>query len=138
MAVTGVKDVLAGLDRVQRSIQADVREVTSQTLRTVRERAYALCRRGIEPGPWPGHVRDQLRWQISRDLPQGAVWVERRSSVASGKIGGRYGTDNVGLWLEYGTSQMDAKPYLRPAVDTERRPYEMKLRAATDRATRRF
>jgi hypothetical protein len=77
-------------------------------------------------------VRDQIRSQIARDTPQGAVWVERRG------IGGRYGTDNVGLWLEYGTVKQPARPFLRPAVDLERAAFDANLRSALGRRTAAF
>ena len=138
MAVTGVRETLAAFDRFARDSTRLAIVATADAVQRVRAAAYAGCPVGEEPGPFPGHVRDQIRSQMVPNEPLGAVFVESRG------IGGAFGTDNVGLWLEYGTVAHQvrghshpgtlAHPFLRPAVEAERGPYLRALDAALDRA----
>lgn len=125
MAVTGAQAVQQQFDQLVVGIEGDCRAIVAATVARVHRRAYELCPYGAEPGPFPGHLRDQIRSQMSRDHPQGAVWVERRG------IGGFWGTDNVGIWAEYGTVRWpEGHPFLRPASEPERATFMANLEAA--------
>lgn len=134
MAVTGVRETFAALDTlVNRELAQAAHTITAATVRRVYAGARSRCPvSSPKDGPWPGHVRDQIRMQMAPDTPEGAVFVERRG------LGGRYGTDNVGIWLEYGTRTRAAQPFLGPAAEAERGSYLALLQAATERITGRW
>jgi HK97 gp10 family phage protein len=130
MGVTsGVHGTLAAFDQVGRDAQARLIKVTAETVARVRAAASAACPVGDEPGPFPGHVRDQIKTQMVAGEPQGAVFVERT-------ISGNAGTDNRGVWIERGTVKMGARPFLRPAAEAERTRYLHELEQALELATR--
>ncbi len=130
MSVTGVRETMAAFDQVEREARARLIRITANTIARVKSAAYAACAVGDEPGPFPGHVRDQITTQMTPGEPMGAVFVERRG------IGGWWGTDNVGVWLEYGTVKQSARPFMRPAAEAEGSRYLVELEQALDLATR--
>jgi hypothetical protein len=134
MAVTGIRETFAALDTlVDKELARAAHTITAATVRRVYAGARARCPvSSPKDGPWPGHVRDQIRMQMAPDTPEGAVFVERRG------IGGYFGTDNMGIWLEYGTRTRPATPFLGPAAEAERRNYTVLLLAATERLTGRW
>ncbi len=134
MAVTGVRETFAALHTlVDRELAQAAHQITAATIRRVYAGARARCPvSSPKDGPFPGHVRDQIRMQMAPDTPVGVVFVERRG------IGGYYGTDNMGIWLEYGTRTRPAQPFLGPAAEVERGSYLALLRAATERLTGRW
>jgi hypothetical protein len=140
MAVTGVRETFAALHTlVDRELAQAAHQITAATIRRVYAGARARCPvSSPKDGPFPGHVRDQIRMQMAPDTPVGVVFVERRG------IGGYYGTDNVGLWLEYGYRDtrtgrdVAPRPFLGPAAEVERGSYLALLRAATKRLTGRW
>lgn len=126
MPVDGLPEVLAGIDRYERDVAREARRVISGTVQRIAANARRLVPVGSGAGPFPGHVRDQIRTQMHQVDPAGAVFVERR------RIGGYWGTDNVAIWLEYGcagqrirksggrSGVMHARPFMRPATELER------------------
>lgn len=139
MTSQGWREVQRALNGFGQQLEADTRAVVQRTLARVLADAKQRCPDPV-PSTFPGHLRDQLRMQVARDTPAGAVWVEM--TVVGGAIGGTRGggegTDNRGLWVEYGTVHMGAQPFLRPAAEAERGPFDANLRAAVDRRTREF
>lgn len=131
MAITGVRETLAMFDAVDSDLTTRLRRVTGGAVERTFARARATCPVGKEPGPFPGHVRDQIRRQMHETEPRGAVFVERRG------LGGYWGTDNVGIWLEYGTRKMPARPFMGPASEPEYSRYYSECREAADQATAR-
>lgn len=129
MSVTGVAETKAMLDAVEADLTTRLRRATAGAVDRTFDRARASCPVGHEPGPFPGHVRDQIRKQMHQADPRGAVFVERRG------IGGYFGTDNVGLWLEYGTAKMSPRPFMGPAAEPEYTRYYTDCLEAGNQAT---
>lgn len=151
VSVAGVSETLAGFARVEGLLASEARAIVGRSLGRIQADARGRCAEGggsrygyvksLWEDPVKGHVRDQIKTQLHATDPMGAVFVERRG------IGGRYGTDNVGLWLEYGTAarwnrrgayrgQGPARPFLGPAVEAERPRLLADLQMAADRAAR--
>jgi hypothetical protein len=132
MPIDGVRETVEAFRRVEREMAMQARRAVERAVERIKADAIQRCPMGLGEGPFPGHVIDQIRSQMAPDEPRGAVFVERRG------IGGRWGTDNVGLWLEYGTSKMPAYPFLGPAAEAERPRHYQELSAALDRGTKVF
>lgn len=145
MGVDGGSQVIAAFEGFETAVAAESRQIVAATVRRIHGAARAHCPIGEDPGPFaPSRLRDQIRQQMSRDQPQGAVWVERFG------IGGFWGTDNRGLWVEYGTvghamprrggwqPPIGPRPFMRPAVDAERGIFEASLRAALEGRSSQF
>lgn len=132
MAVEGVKELRAALKRFEADVAKEARRVTAKAIGRIQADAKRRCPVGTGDGPFKGHVRDQIFTQLHVSEPYGAVFVERRG------IGGKYGTDNVAIWLEYGTKKMGARPFLRPAAEADRQNYYNDLRDSLDRLAREF
>lgn len=130
MPLTGLQDTLAAFDQVERDATYLLVRVTAGVVARVRAAAYAACPVGTGEGPFPGHVRDQIKTQVIPNEPEGAVFVERRG------LGGHWGTDNVGVWIERGTVHQAPRPFLRPAAEAERARYLAELEQALESAAR--
>jgi hypothetical protein len=133
---------VAALHTFKQDVARDMRSAVARAVERVKADAKARCPVGAGTGPFPGHLRDQIRSQMVPDAPQGAVFVERRG------IGGAFGTDNVGIWAEYGTNvrsgkrgyhgRMPARPFMGPAAELERPRHLADLQAVLDKAARSF
>lgn len=147
MPVTGVRETVAALKRVEVLTRAEARRAVAASVARVHAQARARCPvgsgtqrsyptagvsedvlRSLQVGPFRGHVRDQIKTQMHQTEPSGAVFVERRG------LQGKYGTDNVAIWLEYGTVKMAARPFMGPAAEAERPRFLADLTDAVSRA----
>lgn len=136
----GVPELLTSIQRFGAATTQLTIMATAGAVARVHAAARAACPVSDEPGPFPGHLRDQIKKQLVPGQPQGAVFVERVG------IGGAYGTDNRGIWVEYGTVAHyqpklgrthpggGAHPFMRPAAQAEDSRYRRELEEAFSRA----
>jgi HK97 gp10 family phage protein len=105
--------------------------ITKGTLKVQREAVHLVTRHSgphkshpeavpSKPGE-PPHLR-------TGTLARSIDWETLQTSYG---FVGRVGTNlKYGFWLEVGTSQMDARPYLRPALDKHRNKIVSDIRKA--------
>ena len=130
----GVGRVIAAFDAFDRDLRDEARRRIAGMVSRTYARARAACPYGREPGPFTTHLRDQIGQQMHQTEASGAVFVERRG------LGGYFGTDNVALWLEYGTHgrhELPARPWFGPASEPERAGFIRHMDDAVDAAKRR-
>jgi HK97 gp10 family phage protein len=95
-----------------RALGATVKQSAKAAQRAVREEAKVAKKEGNR---YPGQLRDSLAIRAIKRNRAGRVGV-----VVQTRAGEFRGNTFYGAFVEYGTSKMAAKPYMRPAFDTEK------------------
>lgn len=72
---------------------------------------------GQPPHVDTGHLSRAISWDKPRPLA-------RRIGTGIGKSSGEGGSQGYAVWLEFGTSKMAARPWLRPPLYAERKNIE--------------
>lgn len=116
--IAGQKSLAARLKRLRAAQRAKLKAAVAESLNEVRERARANIRAGARSGT--GALAES---------------VEARSDADG--LGGTVGTALPhGRYLEFGTRQMAARPWLQPAFDAAKPKIRKRLRAAVRAANR--
>lgn len=133
MSVTGLDEFDRFIVRARASAETAVRE-TVQAIR-----AAAKARVPVDTGA----TRDAIAGDVTvkGSLVEGRVYlgtVVHRGKAWYGRGSGapNKGWENLGLWLEYGTVKMRARPFMIPAAEGQRAAFNDRLNAAMERATR--
>ncbi len=123
VTVTGLKELEQAIRVFPDTVQKALRTVALITATRVKDRAratvpYDANHRGSRP-----HVRDTI--VVVPDDAHKQYRVE---------VGGT-ALPMLAVWLEYGTSKMSARPFLRPAADAEEDAYKRAMVAAAEAVT---
>ena len=109
------------VERLPATVTARLRRAASQTATRIQGGARARLRaqtRGT------GRTADAI--SVREDADGKAFAVESKAV--------RPAPANLPGWLEYGTSKMAARPYMRPAAEAERARYRREIQTAAEQA----
>ncbi|MFW9872369.1 MAG: HK97-gp10 family putative phage morphogenesis protein [Candidatus Thorarchaeota archaeon] len=129
MAIIGLKELLKDFENIEKKILEKRKDSMERATTWVEKDAVKLCPVGVYRGKQKGRVG------VYRGKQKGRVGGRLRGSIArkvqikDNKVVGRVGTNLVwkkssgekakgyGDLVEFGTSKMKARPYLRPAFE---------------------
>jgi HK97 gp10 family phage protein len=94
-----------------RALGATEKQVQRAAKRAV---SHAIKESKVSGGRYPGQLRDSLKLRAMKSK-KGRIGV-----VVQTRHGDYRGNTFYGAFVEYGTSKMAAKPYMRPAFDTKK------------------
>jgi HK97 gp10 family phage protein len=112
--IIGMKEVLRGLNTYEADILERVKVVTERRTKAIFDKAMS----NVPVGP-TGNLKNSGRME-----------VESTDTWVFGRVG--FGAPHAHL-LEFGTVNMDAKPFLTPAFESEARGYEADVKAAIEK-----
>ncbi len=122
VTVTGLKELMAAVDRLPETVTAALKQHAVTTATTIMEE----YRRRLLSQTKAVKTADSARLLDESDRKQIVVNVPGDPADPSGVPG----------WLEYGTSRMAAKPSLRPARDAEADRYKRDMAIVAEQALR--
>ena len=123
VTTTGLAEMRAGLDRLPTQVSEALRAVAWRTSRRVRE----------------GAIRRLEQLTSGTGATAASIVVEEPRGATHFEVvvtGAKIYPANLPIWLEFGTVQMSARPFMRPARDAETDQYRRELEAAAVQAYR--
>lgn len=118
---TGMDEARRTVAQLSDRLTAELMSVAARTGTRIRDGARARLKAQTHG---TGRTAEAIRMSV--DEPNKRVLVESKAV--------RPAPANLPSWLEYGTSKMTAKSYMRPSAEAEANKYSADMRAAVERA----
>lgn len=115
---TGVKEMLAAIETLPAKVTEALRGVASNSAHRIQTRAR---QRLDELTQGTGATAAEIKVFEEADKKQFLVLSEAPEDRPA----------NLPTWLEFGTRYMEARPYMRPALDEEQDPYRREMERAS-------
>lgn len=116
VTITGAKELQAKLAKLPKKVANKIqRQGIRKGAKIIQEEARRLVPRKS------GLLRKSIKVRVPKKKRRGEIII----SVQTGSLGDFKGKSFYGAFVEYGTSKMAARPFMRPAADN-------KKQAATD------
>lgn len=141
---------MTGADRLQRKLRDVPRSATKDMEKAIAKSLVEVqgeAQRGIQRGSRSGRLyqkykpRRQHRASAPGEMPKtdtGRLVSEIKVEIDSDRLGGAVGTNlDYGEYLEFGTSTMEARPWLHPTFERLKRRITARLRKAMQMAIRK-
>lgn len=144
--VDGINETIAALDRLGAAGEREIFKAVRGSLESVRSTALKKIMRE----PKTGRIYERGPGQNLSPTHQASAPGEAPASdsgILAGSVKvvqpsrsfGYVGTDRqYGFWLEYGTTRMQARPWLRPSLEENRERILGRFAAALARATEAY
>jgi len=134
-----IKMVIVGTETIVAKLKGKGDEIENNLLNAITESCILVegdCKKSMRgtgtphipspPGEPPAVMTGKLRASINYDVKKGKD-IEGRVGIEGGT---EPDTKNYGLFLEFGTSRMQKRPYLRPALNQNLQTISNKIKEA--------
>jgi len=141
MSVEGLDDVLKRLGKFEAEMEQQTKDIVSATALSIHGHAVKEIQRGNKSGRL--YQRGSKTHQASAKGEAPAT--DTGALVSSLQLRGAGSTTmhvftrlNYAPFLEFGTSKMGERPFMRPALQANRAPFEKALKAMLDNVKRKL
>lgn len=145
LKIEGLNETLRALDKLGQSGKREAKKAVRMSLEKIRSDAI----KSIQRGPKTGIVYERGKGQNlsakhqssspgeapATDTGRLASSIKIEQKEISGSVGSQL---NYSFWLEFGTLKMQARPFLRPALDGNEKFIIKAFESAMLKATREF
>lgn len=138
-----IKAIVTGTEEVIRKMKLKDSQMRAAFVKAIKESAILVegdCKRSMagtgtphipsKPGEPPAVMTGKLRASITHEVKAGQE-MEAKVGIRGGTLPD---TKNYGLFLEFGTSKMQRRPYLRPALEKNMQTIVDKIKDAVKAA----
>lgn len=110
-----------GLREAQRALKQLPDFAKGEAQQAINTTAFTIARQASRRAPKrTGTLQGEIQWQARPRSVTAVVGVTPKA--------------HYWKWVEYGTVKMNARPFLRPAAESEKTPHEQRLLRAMERA----
>ena len=142
MSVQGLDDVLKRLGKFEAEMEQQTKDIVSATALSIHGHAVKEIQRGKKSGAIYQRSNKTHRASATGEAPA----TDTGALVSSLQLKGAGSTTmyvftnllNYAPFLEFGTSKMGERPFMRPALQANKAPFEKAVKAMLDNVKRKL